>query len=169
MMLVYSCILRSVAKNLVTLNNWYSCVGRRKLCFNICFQKVQNFFQVWWWQTLMMTMGVIFWFGLFPSMAQLSSAFHYFSCFPVLQQILSWRGWSWHYFAFVELIDLDLNDDDIFDNDWSDVTHTVTQHSEWHTDRDLDIMTTATCRAAAIKMGGKMKEGPLCHCQLNPQ
>ena len=30
-----------------------------------------------------------FWFGLFLSVAQLSSAFHYFSCFPALQQILS--------------------------------------------------------------------------------
>ena len=26
--------------------------------------------------------GIIFWFGLFPSVAQLSSAFPYFSCFP---------------------------------------------------------------------------------------
>ena len=30
-----------------------------------------------------------FWSGLFPSVAQLSPDFHYFSCYPVLQQILS--------------------------------------------------------------------------------
>ena len=68
-------------------------------------------------------------------MAQLSSDFQYFSCFSALY--CHWHGWSRQYFTFVELIDL--NDDDIFDqseaNDWSDVTHTVsdTQRS-WHYD-----------------------------------
>ena len=52
--------------------------------------------------------GLFFVFGLVPSVAQLSSASFYFLYFH-------WRGWSRQYFAFVELIDLDLNDDDIFD------------------------------------------------------
>ena len=52
-----------------------------------------------------------FWFGLFLSVAQLSSTFHYFSCFPALQQKLSLTWMTWK--TFVELINL--NNDDIFD------------------------------------------------------
>ena len=62
----------------------------------------------------------------------------------------------------MELIDLDLNDDDIFDQSearlkWRE-THSDTV-SEWVSDRDLDIMTTAARQAVPVKI--------LCKCRVH--
>ena len=59
-------------------------------------------------------------------------------------------------------MDLDLNDDDIFDQSearlkWRDT------HSDTVSDRDLDIMTTAARRAAAVKI--KIFDQPLVQCR----
>ena len=51
-------------------------------------------------------------FALFLIRAQFSlSLFFLFSCYG---SYCHWCGWSWQYLAFVQLINLDLNDDDIF-------------------------------------------------------
>ena len=49
------------------------------------------------------------WFIFECGTAQLSLSLFFYS------RYCHWRGWSRQYFAFVELINLDLNDDDIFD------------------------------------------------------
>ena len=88
-----------------------------------------------------------FWFGLFPSVAQLSSDFHYFSCFSALADIV---------------IDVDGLDNIL--PSWSSSTSTSMtmifstnqrprkcDMTDRMTDTHFDIMTTNALRAAAVK------------------
>ena len=93
-------------------------------------------------------------------MAQLSSDFRYFSCFPATADIV---------------IDVDGLDNIL--PLWSSLTSTsmtmiFSTNQKWcdtHNDRDVDIMTTGVCRAAAVKIkkcwtlseyGGESAPGP---------
>ena len=128
---------------LVWFRVWHSSVQPLFISFNSCCSICPPWRMMWPYCIVEVDN---FWSGLFPSVAQLSSDFHYFSCFPVVQQILSltWmvltifclRGahrpqpqWRWYFRQGLK---------------WRDT------HSEWHIHRDLDIMTTAAHRAASV-------------------
>ena len=71
---------------LVWFRVWHSSVQPLFISFNSCCSICPPWRMMWPYCIVEVDN---FWSGLFPSVAQLSSDFHYFSCFPVLQQILS--------------------------------------------------------------------------------
>ena len=127
---------------LVFFRVWHSSVQPLFISFNSCSSICPPWRMMWPYCIVEVDN---FWSGLFPSVAQLSSDFHYFSCFPVLQQILSltWmvstifclRGahqprpqWRWYFWPIRGL-----------------------ENVTWQNDRDFDSMTTNALRAAAVK------------------